>query len=146
MPPNEMINYQSPLRLPYYKKGVLHLKRQMEEHVQTLQGKAAKAKEDFIQSLPEWIRKRINSPPADLPLSIEGEESAESLLTNSTTHPALSRFNQHGRIDFAIEKSLLENSYLAAIRTHFSYWEDIDVASFIAVELACLPAKPLYPI
>lgn len=145
VPPEEMVNFSSPVRLPYYKKGALHLKRQVEEQVQSLQDKASKAKEDFVNALPEWMRPRSASP-AKLITGAEGGDSASvGRKLSRSGAPSLSSFNHHCRIDYSVEESLLENSYLAAIRSHFSYWDDIDIASFIVVESTGLPTRPLSP-
>lgn len=145
--PSGISSYVMPVRLPYLKKGALHLKRQVEQQVQTLQQRANKAKEEFVASLPEWIKRRINSPPKDLPLVIDEKDKESSngktvqvsnnhSSNGSSSNSVLYKFNNHGRIDFSLEESLLEHSYLAALRSHFSYWDDIDVASFVVHEIA----------
>lgn len=145
VPPEEMVNFSSPLRLPYYKKGALHLKRQVEGQMQSLQEKALKAKDDFVNALPEWMRPRSTSP-AKLITSADGcDNNPAGRRLSRSGAPFLSGFNRHCRIDFSVEESLLENSYLAAIRSHFSYWDDIDIASFIVVECTNLPARPISP-
>lgn len=123
--------------------------------MQDLKERANKAKEEIVNSLPEWLKVRIKSPSSpSLALEdggnrelIEGpiEERERHTATRSliTTHPAFLKFNHHGRVDFSVEEALFENSYLAAISSHFSYWDDIDIASFLAIEFCSLPLKPL---
>lgn len=156
VPPEEMLRFTKPVLLPYCKKGALHLKRQMEDGMQEWKERAFRAKEDLVNSvtrslnvLPEWLRASLRSPVAgEGGKSIEGavEESQHLDATQQpriTTHTALMRFNRHGRIDFSIEEALFESAYISAISSHLSYWEDIDVASFLAVEIGGLPIKPL---
>ncbi|PJF16658.1 hypothetical protein PSACC_03530 [Paramicrosporidium saccamoebae] len=144
VPPAEMARLTYPVRLPYNKRGALHLKRQMEEGVQEIRSKANKAKDELVNSLtksmsslPEWLRPRIASPEAPKAL----EETVEK-PTPLGVNAGLIKFNHHGRVDYSIEESLFENSYVSAIRSHFSYWDDIDIASFLAVELLSLTPKP----
>lgn len=141
--PLEMSKFTYPLRLPYNKKGALHLKRQMEESVQEWKVKANRAKDDILNSLPDWLRPKSVSPTLTAEDEDQPGNSPQLIASPSTTpHPALLKFNDHGRVDFSIEESLFENAYVSAISSHFSYWEDVDVAAFLVVELLSLPIKP----
>lgn len=114
--------------------------------MQGLREKAAKAKEDLVKSLPNWMRNSMGSPRSGEMLQLEGATAALDIAPRaSVTHPKLMCFNHHGRIDYCLEEGLFENSYIAAISSHVSYWEDIDVASFLAVEIGGLPQKPVLP-
>lgn len=157
VPPEEMIRFTKPVLLPYCKKGALHLKRQMEDGMQEWKERAFRAKEDLVNSvtkslnvLPEWLRASLRSPVADegekrvIEGAVEENQHLDATQKSSiTTHAGLMRFNRHGRIDFSIEEALFENAYISAISSHLSYWEDIDVASFLAVEIGGLPTKPI---
>jgi hypothetical protein len=159
VPPEEMSKFVYPVRLPYNKKGALHLKRQMEENIQDLKEKASKAKDDIVLSLtssmnklPDWLRNRIGSPPNDYIPRVEGstaQELASPPPVSENIYPLTHQrncagFNRYGRLDFCLEESLFENSYVSAIRSHLSYWDDIDVASFLACELLSLPKRPTH--
>ncbi|KAJ3322300.1 hypothetical protein HDV06_003194 [Boothiomyces sp. JEL0866] len=39
--------------------------------------------------------------------------------------------NCHGRLDFALQESILENPYLSSLGVHMNYWSDVDVNALI---------------
>ncbi|KAI8926295.1 DDHD domain-containing protein [Entophlyctis helioformis] len=50
--------------------------------------------------------------------------------------------NPNGRVDFAIQESVLENPYLSSLGVHMSYWADSDCAMFVLKELYGIPNFP----
>jgi hypothetical protein len=43
----------------------------------------------------------------------------------------LKMLNSTGRVDYFIQEGILESSYLSALQSHLSYWNDTDVAAFL---------------
>lgn len=148
VPPCDMTRFALPVKLPYFKKGALKVKRRMEESLQVLMERAGKAKEEIkksLNALPSWLKTlSVLGSSAE---AIEDEPPLHPPCAPRTppfqyTHPNLMRFNRHGRIDFSVEEALLTNSYISALTAHIDYWHDVDVAAFLAVELCDLPMRP----
>lgn len=112
-----------PLQLPYHKSGLTRLKLDFEERV-------SRAKADIQNSLTQTFRR----------LSLAFSKSEDTLgslpgtVDTVADEPYLA-FNPRGRIDFAVQETMIESAYLSAIRAHFSYWADCDVARFIVGEM-----------
>lgn len=123
----------------------MHLKRQIDEGMQDLKQRANKARDSLVNALPNWIRNTLGSPKSgEESFYLEGKTTPQSDKWKlAMSHPKLLSFNHHGRVDFSLEESLFESSYISAISSHMSYWADIDIAAFLAVEIGGLPLKPI---
>lgn len=155
----EMRHLHYAVRLPYTKSGVLQFKRQMEEGIQRLQQSASKARGEMINSFSRSLSSIIGSRSSseikssdtglntiDAPESTFGLHQQNQKKENQNTSKKNSRlynFNRHGRVDFSLEDAIFENAYLSAISSHFCYWDDQDIISFIASECCATIAKDL---
>ncbi|CCF57573.1 hypothetical protein KAFR_0C05820 [Kazachstania africana CBS 2517] len=63
---------------------------------------------------------------SSVPKEIKLDKSLTSLLT---------KFNHSGRIDYAIKPNILDVDLISAIKSHVSYFEDIDIAGFLLREI-----------
>lgn len=65
----------------------------------------------------------------------ELKQPAQSLdnleYPNNSKNSSIFMLNPHGRIDYVLQESILENPYLSSLGAHMSYWTDIDCAALI---------------
>ncbi|CDO94612.1 unnamed protein product [Kluyveromyces dobzhanskii CBS 2104] len=66
----------------------------------------------------------------------EKEMMSQRLLSN------LLRFNSNGRVDYSFQPNLLDVDVWSAIKSHVSYFEDMDTAGFILKEILKKHVKP----
>lgn len=126
----DMVTFLDPVYLPYNKAGAKYLKEKLEEGMEEAKGMLNR----FTAALATCINPDRNSSPKHSSAPPQPEKQP------APTHPKFRRFNHHGRVDFSMEKDFYENEYLAALTSHF-YWDDVDVACFVATELAGKPTK-----
>jgi hypothetical protein len=50
--------------------------------------------------------------------------------------------NDHGRLDFALQESLLENPYLSSLGSHMNYWSDSDANALVVRALYHIQIAP----
>ncbi|KAI1327236.1 DDHD domain-containing protein [Xylariaceae sp. FL0255] len=62
------------------------------------------------------------------------ESKAQKLRAEELKVRAL---NWNGRVDYSIQVGTLEFNPLAALSSHLSYWEDVDVSHFLCSQLLC---------
>jgi hypothetical protein len=153
----EMLHLEYPVRVPYTKGGALQLKRQMEEGIQRLQTTASKAQVEITHTLSKSFSSilgnrslnitknpKSSKTPEDAPSSSFGpcrSDGSEEAKDIERPQSRLFYFNRHGRMDFSLEEALFENAYLSAISSHFCYWDDPDISTFIANECAATISK-----
>ncbi len=133
---------------------------------------AQRARDDIVRSikksLPEWMGGAISATPfksngsitasSDGALAGGSGGAVEASSRDARGHVAVSviedkdaliekgdlfSFNRHGRVDFCLEESLFENPYLSAIGAHFSYWYDMDIASFMGLEALSISSNTI---
>jgi hypothetical protein len=135
----------APALVPYHKGGMTGFKLEMAERVARTR---IELTETITRSIPAWLKFRTGSAASTEALRIEeGAEAepgtspaaAESASPSVTAIPypmnLIHHFNDHGRIDYVLQDALLESAYLAAFSSHFSYWSDEDVATFLVRQL-----------
>jgi hypothetical protein len=94
----------------------------------------------LLSSLASWMGKpETNSPPLSansLPtVDISDMQMPDSDAVASPVDVLALLNDRHGRIDFVLQDGVLENPYLAAMKSHFGYWDDSDIAFFLLREL-----------
>jgi hypothetical protein len=119
---HELGTLLAPSPIPYNKPGLTKLKMNIDERI-------GKAREDFSSAF-KYFTSRLMSPTS--PTTASADSTAALNDASRGQYPA---FNGHGRIDFALQDSLMESAYLSSLSAHFIYWSDFDVAMFIAKQL-----------
>ncbi len=127
VPPNERKDIINPVPVQYCKGGMTGLKIGVAESL-------TKTKQEMIdvvsRSLPQWFMERIGSPDMSAFTSPEAIPPTPTLCLK-----LLNSFNDNSRVDYCLQDSIMENSYLSSVSSHFSYWSDQDVANFLLTQL-----------
>jgi len=113
-------------------------KSKMEQSASQAKGTSEKPKAGLLSSFTSWMGSSEDIKPvaeavASADIS-ELHETDERLIASPVDVLALLN-DRHGRIDFVMQDGVLENPYLAAMKSHFGYWDDADVSFFLLREL-----------
>jgi len=135
--PDQQSFFYRPVLLPYGKGGMTKIKMDLEERLSRTK---TEFKESLVRALPQWLRSKLEDDQKPSTSTSIHSSTIQLLLRSPSssglvTGTALDRFNWRGRIDFVGQESILENAYFSAVSSHFGYWHDEDVISFIAAEL-----------
>jgi hypothetical protein len=77
--------------------------------------------------------------PAKNKPKIPAKNKPKSLFATTESQLAVMRrlipLNEHGRLDFVLESSALENPYISAMGAHMKYWSDADCNALVVRSL-----------
>lgn len=89
----------------------------------------------LVKEFSKPTRKTNPAIMKSLPLT-RADRLADAALKRATIgKERLLKFNRWGRTDFMVEEPLFEHQYYSLLSSHFIYWYDADIASFIMEEI-----------
>lgn len=89
----------------------------------------------LVKEFSKPARKTNPAILKSVPLT-RADRLADAALKRATIgKERLLKFNRWGRTDFMVEEPLFEHQYYSLLSSHFIYWYDADIASFIMEEI-----------
>lgn len=122
-----MLKIIKPYPVPYTKGGII---AGIQDYSTQIASRGFSMFESIRNSAATRFFNTIKPPEKEsAPFQME-KEAIERKLDNSVSH-IIKLLNPHGRIDYAIQESVLENPYMSALVVHMMYWGDSDCASMV---------------
>jgi hypothetical protein len=98
----------------------------MEGNIGNVGAKSPERRRSSLGNPKSPERKSTTNPASKKPSSRSEPSAAQQSIILK-----MKALNDHGRLDFALQESLLENPYLSSLGSHMSYWTDLDANSLI---------------
>jgi hypothetical protein len=88
---------------------------------------------DYLENLPE---------KEDRPVKPKSQSLFAPTGSQRAVMRRLTPLNEHGRLDFVLQGSILENQYLSSLGVHMNYWSDVDCNALIVRSLYRIKLNP----